>query len=166
MIKKVVFLFILVLVGCASPKPTESPLATVRIMDSPVATVPVPLEEEKFVVPTPGPGMGVLTGKLYTVTGNGPIPHTIFYLVPAIDGPEGKSLPEVLSPQKARGDIQGKSDAQGMFVLQDIPPDDYYMLIWRPYDWLVVQNPDSTPRLISIEPDNMLDLETISLSWP
>jgi len=142
----------------------ESPLAIEKTVDSPVATVPI--QPESLVVPTPSPGKGILTGKLYTVTGNGPIPYTIFYLVPAIDGAEEKSLPEVLSPQKARGDIQGKSDGQGMFVVQDIPPDEYYMLIWRPYSWLVVENPDSTPRLISVEADHILDLETVSLAWP
>jgi hypothetical protein len=67
-----------------------------------------------------------------------------------------------------QGDILGFTDETGEFALSDIPPGNYYLAVWAPYNWILVpeSSTDSTPRLITLEPDERLNLGVVYLSWP
>jgi hypothetical protein len=71
-------------------------------------------------------------------------------------------------PDTSQGDIVGKTDANGQFTLNDIPPGNYYMFLWAPYDWRVAEmgEHDQSPRLIELMADQALPLGLIYVTWP
>ena len=138
------------LVATGAPKPTDSGL---------VAASPTPAVAS---------GRAGLTGYLYTLTGSGPIPGTVFYLTPA-RGPTKEDPPRVLvGPSPELGDVRGQSDEQGRFVLTDVPPGNYFLAVWAPYNWVLAHESetDLTPRLIVLEPGKWHDLGRIEMVWP
>jgi hypothetical protein len=111
--------------------------------------------------------MASLRGQLYTIVGQGPIPGTAFYLTPAKG--EDKLPPNVLSgANMSEGDVSGTSDDAGWFSLSNVPAGDYYLVIWAPYNWLlaVESESDLTPRLITVEAGQQLDLDVLLAEWP
>jgi hypothetical protein len=131
-------------------KPTDSPLAA------------------RSQTPAVASGTASLTGELYTLTGPGPIRGTVFYLTPA-RGPTKEDPPMVLAGPKAElGDVRGQSDDQGRIVLTDVPPGNYFLAVWAPYNWVLAHESetDLTPRLIVFQPDKWHDLGRIEMVWP
>lgn len=147
----------------ASLSPAESPLTTPLSeagAEASLESSPQPLEPEA--------GKAALSGVLYTFTGNGPIPGTVFYLTPAL-GEEEPRPPLVLTgPHAEAGEIAGVSDTRGRFALNNIPPGNYYLVVWAPYNWILATKSDTDmdPLLITLEPDQRLDLGLVFLSWP
>ena len=138
------------LVVTEAPKPTDSPLAA------------------RSQTPAVTSGTASLTGELYTLTGPGPIRGTVFYLTPA-RGPTKEDPPMVLAGPKAElGDVRGQSDDQGRIVLTDVPPGNYFLAVWAPYNWVLAHESrtDLTPRLIVFQPDKWHDLGRIEMVWP
>jgi len=117
--------------------------------------------------PAPAAGKASLTGILYSYSGHAPIPETIFYLTPAVG--ETKQHPPLVfvGPREEQGDIQGISDTEGQIFLNDIPPGNYFLAVWAPYNWILAAESDTdpTPRLIVLEPDQREDLGTVYVSW-
>ena len=151
------------------PFPFQSPLvhfqSPIGTQPSQVAISPIEIPSE---VPTPEAGKASVIGNLYTLSGHGPIPETVFYLTLAV-GEVKRELPSVLvGPRKEQGDIQGMSDTQGRIFLRNVPPGNYYLAVWAPYNWIlaVESTTDSTPRLIVVDPNQQEDFETVYLSWP
>lgn len=116
--------------------------------------------------PTPKSGKAALCGVLHSTYMDPPmIPKTAFYFMRV--GETG--LPAVLTgPNIERGDIQGTSDELGGIFIDDVPPGNYYIVVWAPYNWiLAVQSPeDLTPRLVVLEPDKQYVLGIIYVPWP
>lgn len=140
----------------------QSPLAT---PGSPPAIPPLETPDE---VPIPEAGKAAISGVLYTFSGQGPIPGTLFYLTPG-RGDNNQDPPAVLvGPQEDKGDISGTSDSKGWIALNDIPPGNYFLVVWAPYNWILASESevDDTPRLITLEPDQQLNLGVIYVSWP
>mgnify|MGYP001133039745 CR=1 FL=1 len=150
-----------------SPLPFQSPLvqSTVQAQPSEAAISPVEIPTE---APTPETGKASLRGVLYTFSGHAPVPETIFYLTSAV-GETKQDPPSVfVGPREEQGDIQGMSDTEGRIFLNNIPPGNYYLAVWAPYNWILVVESatDPTPRLIVVEPNQQEDLGTGYLSWP
>jgi len=165
-LRLLVCLLILAVSACAAPSSTESPSPT----GSPLAE-PSPMQGEPLPVssqdpPEPGPGKAAISGVLYTFTGKGPIPGTLFYLTPA--GDQSTPPPALMGIREENKDVSGQSDNQGRIVLNNIPPGRYYLAVWAPYNWIlaVESDADSTPRLIVLEPNQRVNLGVIYLSWP
>jgi hypothetical protein len=158
------------LTACASPKPAISSLPTPP--RSPVQP-PSPLQpatHESIVdVPAPSQNKAAISGLFYSYTSKQEVPQTLFYLTPAV-GPDKLQMPALLTgPEVSAGDIQGQTDQLGQFTLNDIPPGNYYLIIWAPpYSWSEAQmSPnDPSPRLISLSPNQSLPLGTVYVSWP
>lgn len=166
------------LAACSSSSPTEPPATA-----SPTTVSPIPTQAQSPIatasepeaspvqtpsgIPAPEEGRASVAGTLYTFSGQAPIPGTIFYLTPPREGTD--EPPRVLSsPNREEGDVQGQSDGAGRFVLTDVPPGEYYLAVWAPYDWiLAVESPtDQTPRLITLEPGERRDLGRLDVAWP
>ncbi|NIV28437.1 MAG: hypothetical protein GWN58_02645, partial [Anaerolineae bacterium] len=114
-------------------------------------------------------GKASVIGMLYTYTGHGPVPGTVCYLTPAKGDAEQPRPPAVFSgPQAEAGDVSGTSDEGGWIALNNIPPGNYYLAVWAPYNWIIADESDvdRTPRLITLEAGQQLDLGQIYLSWP
>jgi hypothetical protein len=162
-----------VMAACAAPTPTESPIPTQPTSpgtESPVATPssggisPAATPAE---IPVPEEGKAAIGGALYTFSGHGPIPETVFYLTPALG--ETNRPPQVLTgPSKEEGDVQGQSGPQGQVTLNSIPPGNYYLAVWAPYAWIlaVESADDQTPRLITLDAGQRENLGTIYVAWP
>jgi len=143
--------------------PTDSPLSQ-SPLPTPASDVAPPTPE----VPKPEPGIAAVVGMLYTYAGHGPIPGTTFYLTPA-QGEDEVRPPTVLTgPQAEAGDISGISDDGGWISVNNIPPGNYYLAVWAPYNWIIadVSHVDHTPRLITLEADQQLNLGRIDVAWP
>lgn len=136
---------------------------------SPLVTLS-PVGESNFAnsceAPSPPPGQSSICGVLYSTYMDPPIiPKTAFYFMRAAEA----GLPTILTgPDVERGDIIGVSDESGRILANNVPPGNYYILVWAPYNWiLAVQSPnDLTPRLFALEPDKQHILGIIYVSWP
>jgi hypothetical protein len=146
----------------ATPAAPVSPIATPAAPVSPIATPAAPA-----ITVVPEKGKAALSGLLYSLNFQRTIPETAFYLIPA---EADKQPPEVLfGPRPEKGDIRGFSDAEGRFLLNNIPPGDYFMAVWAPLNWILAvegASADSNPRLISLSPDESKTLGTINVPWP
>jgi hypothetical protein len=159
-----------VLTACASPNPAILPLPTPphSPFESP-ATVPTATLKATVAAPLPSQNKAALSGRFYSYTSEQEIPQTLFYLTPAV-GPDKMQMPALLTgPEVSAGDIQGQTDQLGQFTLNDIPPGNYYLIVWAPpYSWSEAQmGPvDPSPRLISLSPNQSLPLGIVYVSWP
>ena len=163
-----------VLVSCAVPVPFSSPLPGFSPVMKPQTEGPTQQTSVPPAIPTaaaadnvlPEKGKAALSGALYSLNFQRTIPKTAFYLIPAA---EDKQPPMVLTgPHKDKGDVIGFSDDQGKFILDNIPPGDYFMVVWAPLNWiLAVSSPtDETPRLISLGSNESIALGTVNFPWP
>jgi hypothetical protein len=158
----------------SSPRPTTD---IPSVADSPLAQSPLPTPlsgsssselEVPRDAPVPQAGRAAVSGVLYSIAGKGPVPETLFYITPA-RGDSGQALPVVLDgPHDEDGDIKGTSDKKGWIALSDVPPGSYFLVVWAPYSWNVATESEAglTPRLITLEADQRLNLELIFVSWP
>lgn len=118
--------------------------------------------------PSPQSGKAAVSGMLFSFTISQVLPETAFYLTPAV-GPEHRDVPPLLTgPDPEKGDLSAASDAQGAFRLNDIPPGNYFLVVWAPYNWSVAVTSvtGATPLLIELGPDERLPLGVVYVSWP
>ena len=171
---RLICLFLCLLVGstlvaCSSSPTTEpSPTTISPLAQSPLPTPASDMEAPTLEVPLPESGKASVGGVLYTYTGHGPIPGTTFYLTLARGDAEPRPPAVFTGPEAEAGDILGTSDEGGWISLNNIPPGKYYLAVWAPYNWIIADESDvdRTPRLITLEADQQLDLGRIYLSWP
>ena len=149
-----------------SPLAAQSPIATLTLASSPAAVSGGTLAGTPSAVqaPVPDPGKASLTGVLYTYTGHAPIPDTTFYLMLMREGDERM----LVTPREEEGDIRGRSDLDGKFVLNNVPPGKYSLFVWAPYQLIeaVKSASDTTPLTIALEGDQRLALGNVNVSWP
>lgn len=129
-----------------------------------VGELPVPPAEALI----PEQGKAALTGVLYSYTINAVIPGTQIYLTPAV----GENLDQVplalVGPQDSRGDIVATTDENGYILMNNLPPGNYYLVVWAPLNYSIVETADmiQTPLLIQLKADETLQLGVTYLSWP
>jgi hypothetical protein len=118
--------------------------------------------------PKPEAGMASISGVLYSYTTGQTVGGTEFFLIPGV-GPEKKDVPIVLvAPDASRGEIIGRSDDNGNIALQNIPPGNYFLIVWAPMSWSVAEksNTDKAPLLLELDAESQIPLGVIYLSWP
>jgi len=129
---------------------------------------PSDMPEPPLTAPRPAPGRASISGLLYSYTIARIVPETLFYLTPAV-GTDQRSMPRLLiGPDEDRGDIIGTSDAQGLVVLDDVPPGNYYLIVWAPLNWTIVEESPANqmPHLIELRPGDEKPLGVLFVSWP
>jgi hypothetical protein len=130
----------------------------------PVGVVPSPPQD----APEPDPGKASISGALYAYTIKQALPGTGFYLLPAV-GPDKKGTPlAIVEPDPSKGDIIGHTDNTGMILMKDIPPGNYFLVVWAPLNWSLAQKSeaDTSPMLIELSAGSRLALGVIYVSWP
>ena len=118
--------------------------------------------------PDPKSGMGSISGTIFSFTTRIVLSDTMFYLTPAV-GPDNTDLPPVLfGPQEDSGDVVGRTDKNGQFFLDNVPPGNYLLIVEAPMNWAVglEEDKDSAPRLITIKEGNKYPLGVVFISWP
>jgi hypothetical protein len=118
--------------------------------------------------PTPAAGKASISGMLYSYAISRALPETVFYLTEPMIADGKVAYLVMLGPRKEIGDVFGVSDQSGGFVLSNIPPGDYCLLVWAPYDWIPAETSSQThsPLLIRLAANQALDLGMIQLPWP
>jgi len=161
-------------VSCSSPEPFSSPVSALpdlqRVAITRVAPQTPTEEQASPTVAAPATGRAAISGVLYTSRGNGPVPGTVFYLTPAQEGAEDSAdLVLVLTgPNLDHGDVRGQSGSHGEFVVNNISPGSYYLVVWAPYGWIPVpvSEQGKRPRLITLAPNETKELGRVTLPWP
>lgn len=135
---------------------------------SPISPAQTQRPEANMVTdpPIPEAGKASIRGLLYSLTGKGPIPGTLYYFTPAKE--QGAPPNILVGPRTENGDIRGTSDERGQIILNNITPGSYYLVVWAPYSWIlaVESEVDMTPRLIILKPDQRVNLGVIYVPWP
>jgi hypothetical protein len=154
--------------ACSSPPPAAMNVSPLSTIPSPLPTVQSQKTVSTPVPPEPTAGQASISGVLYSSRSGGAIPGTMFYLTPAV-GPEKRSMPSILiGPEESRGDIRGQSDEVGGFTLNNIPPGNYFLIAWSPYNWpeADVSATDMTPLLIELKAQQRKPLGNVYVGWP
>ena len=185
-------LVLAILVACAKPAPvaTVAPLTTATLVGgypgqpptengaspaypgpgataarpSPIAATPV----SPAAPPASKSGTAAISGVLYSYTIHNIIVQAPFYLTRA-GGIDGRQLPPIIiGPDDKKGDIGGMSDDKGQFVVTDIPPGNWYLIVNAPADWIPAEISDKqqTPRLLELTADSQVSLGVVYLSYP
>lgn len=186
-----VILILLMTSGCSAATPT-SPLPTTvtpagvtgypvletasaskpdypAIGDNIVTPIPVgTLPKAPGEAPETDKGTASISGVLFSYNSSVILPNTSFYLTKA-QGDDKRQVPMlIVAPRKEYGDIAAQTDAAGAVNLANIPPGNYYLVVWAPMGWSLAENSakEQKPLLIELKPDQRLAMGVIYLSWP
>lgn len=161
---------LLVCTACSAPQPTQSPIQSpVTVNQSPLnvgtgSQVPVPPAD----APVPAPGKASISGVIYSYTISRITPGTMFYLTHGV-GPDNRQMPQFLvGPSDSSGDIRGQTNDRGEFTLNNIPPGNYYLIVWAPANWpeADISPTNPTPRLIELHENQKQPLGVVYVGWP
>ena len=118
--------------------------------------------------PQPQPGKASVSGLLFSFTSRIIIPETHAYFTPSL-GENNEVPPAFTGPRTDLGDFDFRSDTAGNFELDNIPPGSYFLIVWAPYSWIPVINPEKdqvNPVLFTFEADKQYPLGVLELAWP
>lgn len=123
--------------------------------------------DSQFIPPAPEPsnGLGSLSALLYSPIQVQVIANTAYYLMPAI-GTENSVPPIITGPNEKQGDIHDFTNENGFLSVNNIPPGNYYLVIWSPYSWILAEDNKGNPLLIEIDANSKNELEVINAPWP
>lgn len=136
------FLILIALVGCngqVPPSPTVSPI------DSPLAA-PAPYEAPAAPSLT-DPSLGGAMGRVLVRSTGQPMSGIAIYL--------GEQLPLEPGPEYAITFQQDSSphtmlDADGFFVITDVKPGTYALVLWTPFGSQVIPDPNDATRELQV----------------
>ncbi len=119
-------------------------------------------------VPAPADGMGSISGTLFSFTTRIVLRDTMFYLTPAIGPADNEVPPALFGPQEGSDDVVGRTDGQGQFFMDNVPPGSYFLIVEAPMNWAVGMQEDdlSMPRMITVEAGGKYPLGVVFVPWP
>lgn len=119
------------------------------------ATPSVPI-----VIPTPRPDLGIVVGKLLASDPGNPPYLSVLHLGNTIKADRADFPPMVsLSPDT---DPKAVQDITGAFMFTDIKPGFYAVIVWNPYNSIVIQDEKKENYLVfEVKPGEITDLGTI-----
>jgi hypothetical protein len=161
-----------VLAACGAPTPTPEPFISPLPVLQTETLAPQPFESplDPTAAPVSDAARATLSGALVNRMDENPIPGTAFYLTAA--KPEAETQGEFVlmlsGPDTEAGDVAGQTDAQGAFRLTNVPPGNYYLVVWAPYNWIPVpeSSADERPRVFVVAEGETVDLGRLALPWP
>src|SRR3990170_8866271 len=125
---------VLLLISCSAPgRPAADASNATALDDRPEATPTT----GPLVIPTPAQNSGVVIGEIYSLLAEAPLAGQAIYLgerVPLNPGPG------YLVTIQQEGSPHVTADAHGRFVFADVPPGDYPLLVWTPFNSYVIPN--------------------------
>ena len=165
-------LFVSILVALLSACSGQSATQSIGAGPEPLNNMPLQQDIDSLDPPVnaekPDPGAASISGLVYSYTVHRVLPGTLLYLTPAL-GENKNIVPNLLiGPVEENGDITGTTDELGQINLKDIPPGNYYIILWAPYNWPIVEiSPtEQTPRLIELKEGDRQALGILFVSWP
>ena len=154
--------------ACSGQAPTQSIGAGPEPLDN------VPSEQDVSSLKPPedsletDPGTASISGLVYSYTVHRVIPKTLFYLTPALGENDNVMPPLLIGPEEDSGDIKSETNELGQIFLKNIPPGNYYIVVWAPYNWSIVENSptEQIPRLLELKDGDRQALGNLYVSWP
>jgi hypothetical protein len=142
------------------PVPEERPKATVDPAYPAPEVEAVSREPEvTFSIPTPGTDTGAVMGVLVNKETGDPLAFKTIYLGTIIYLTPG---PAYTIGMKEKASPHTKSDAEGRFALEDVPPGSYVVLVWTPFDAAAVIDEKTEKELeVIVNAGETTDLGTI-----
>jgi hypothetical protein len=118
-----------------------------------------------FFAPNVEKSAGAIFGVLFSINYRMTIPDTELFLRIVNDN---DPLAFITGPDKSRGDIVGISDNQANFVIGNIPPERYWIIVWSPYGWDLANtsNTDTTPMIVTVQGNSTRNLGVVFVVWP
>ena len=155
--KRVYWLLMVVILwiftGCNGEHTTTSPLQpSTSPLESPIPTEEVVLP---LFVPTPQPGTGIVIGSVIIETVGKPMASVEVFLGTPIGADEETPL-FGLDPSVAPSSV---TDAYGRFVITDVPPGKYVVILWSPVNSIMARDvKNGTPLVISVDDQRVVDV--------
>jgi hypothetical protein len=118
-------------------------------------------------VKTPKEGFASISGLLYEPNGSRVLKNLDFYLVNAVVVGEKKVIPPIITnADPNNGDILGRTDNNGIFFLDNVPPGDYYLIINFPDHTAAAQSNQTSDSylLISVVSGDQMPLGILLVS--
>ena len=143
------------------------PILSTLTYPGPTLVNPFRTPEPPTNLPTPGPGKATVAGVLYSFTIHALVPGTLLYLTPGV-GPDKRGIPPVITgPSDAAGSVRGQSNDDAQFVLTNVPPGNYYLVVSASLTWSlgVAAIGETKPVLIEVKENQTLNLGVVYLSW-
>jgi len=113
---------------------------------------------------TPEAGKASISGLIYVPSSQSVVKSTLIYLVPA-EGENKDLVPGILigSGMETRGDVLGRTDENGIFYIDNIPPGNYFLVVSFQNNIILTANSetDLEPRLFTFAADEALPLGLI-----
>lgn len=179
--------------GCTSDitstqpvKSTETPAPTVASTDSgypapglaedPSSAYPAgagiamqaePVNLEDVIAPGEAPqpeaGKASASGVVYSLLSRTILSDFQLYFTPAQGDTREEVPPLLLGAFSNKGDILVKTDSQGVFQVNNIPPGNYYIVLVAPGDYLIAVNSavDTTPRMVTFQAEQIQPLGVV-----
>jgi len=117
-----------------------------------------------IIIPTANITTGVVTGKLLSVAENEPLAYATIYL--------GEKLflsnhEDYLVTLQEKSSPHAETDQTGVFVITDVPPNEYILILFSPRKSSPIIDPVSGKEVsIKVEPGKIMTLPLYNVSWP
>lgn len=133
--------------------------------NSPVSPPPTPTATP----PEVAADEGAIQARLISNVTQQPVGGTQFYLLPAVGDLDNPQVPPLLTGPN-EDDVQGFTEDDGWLVLNNIPPGDYFLILWAPLSWVPLAE-GTGPKvgkaiLLNVEPGQTLNFGEMIILWP
>jgi hypothetical protein len=125
------------------------------------------LPETPKDIPQPDPGKSSLSGTIFSTVHSQVVAETAAYLTPGWGDKKEDPPIMIVGVRPQFGDISFRTDPNGQFTINNIPPGTYYLVVWAPYDWILGQKTSKNDDLlkITIKADQKLPLGVVYVPW-
>lgn len=131
------------------------------------SSAPTPSGSDPTVIttlPAPGTDTGIVTGSVFSTNVNAPLSSVGVYLGEYMYLTPG---PDYMITMREQGSPHTLADANGRFVIDKVPPGEYPLLLWTPFNSKVVPDAEGTKELIvTVEAGKVTDLGEIRIEFP
>ena len=114
-------------------------------------------------LPDSTPDMGIIFGSLFSLDLNEPIAFTRTYVANKVPV-EGSD--EFIFSIQENSSPQFQTNALGEFIIQNIPPGEYVLIMVTPINTLPILNAEGEEIEITIQGGELLDLGEVFANWP
>lgn len=152
------------LVSCGQGRPnTEaSPLETASPEKTSLPTSPLATPDSSLEVPTPSPGLAVVTGRLVAVSpAASPFLAGDIYLAPVIQSEGATPMPFIrLEPDEdPKATLRTEEEE---FAIVNVAPGEYGLIVHTPVsDYLVMDNGE--PLIVEVKEDEIINLGDVEI---
>lgn len=152
------FLFLIPLEGCANPKNDRADISV-----QPTHTI--------SIIPTPSiappeQGLATIIGRLISAETGKPLTNTVVRLAEVYYTDENSSPANGIYVLDNAFDPSSITNEDGFFVFTNIEARDYVIIVGDIHlKYTVISNQDGTPKVWTIQPNQIIDLGTIQVEF-